>query len=75
MSKEIDFGAPAPFDDTNAVNVINGIVKCRRYPRRKHEETSAAQNYGFALGIMRRPSRLLDLSQCRYTGDLAAGST
>ncbi len=74
VSKEIDFDAPAPFDDTNAVNVINGIVKVSEIPRgaKPTKETSAAQNYGFALGIMRRPNdRLLDLSQCRYTRDLA----
>lgn len=74
VSKEIEFDAPAPFDDTNAVNVINGIVKVAEIPRgaKPTKEISAAQNYGFALGIMRRPNdRLLDISQCRYTKDLA----
>jgi hypothetical protein len=74
VSKEIEFDAPAPFDDTNAVNVINGVVKVAEIPRgaKPTKDISAAQNYGFALGIMRRPNdRLLDVSQCRYTQDLA----
>jgi hypothetical protein len=74
-SKELDFeAAPAPFDDTNAVNVINGIVKAGEFPRgvRPSKEISASQNYGFALRIMRRPNdRKLDTADCRYTADLA----
>lgn len=75
VSKEMVFDAPAPFNDTNAVNVINGIVKVGEIPRgaRPTRDISAAQNYGFALGIMRRPNdRKLDLSECRYTRDMAA---
>jgi hypothetical protein len=74
VSKELLFDAPAPFNDTNAINVINGIVKVGEIPRgaRPTRDISAAQNYGFALGIMRRPNdRVLDLSECRYTGDMA----
>jgi hypothetical protein len=75
VSKELDFeAAPAPFDDTNAVNVINGIVKAGEFPRgvKPSKEISASQNYGFALRIMRRPNdRKLDTSDCRYTADLA----
>ena len=74
-SKDLDFeAAPAAFDDTNAVNVINGIVKAGEFPRgvRPSKEISASQNYGFALGIMRRPNdRKLDTVDCRYTADLA----
>lgn len=75
VSKDLDFeAAPAPFDDTNAVNVINGIVKAGEFPRgvKPSKEISASQNYGFALRIMRRPNdRVLDTRDCRYTADLA----
>jgi len=73
-SRELIFDAPAPFNDTNAMNAINGIVKLGEYERgaRPTKELSASQNYGFALGIMQRPNdRKLDLSQCRYTRDIA----
>jgi hypothetical protein len=73
-SRELQFDAPAPFNDTNAINVINGIVKVGQIPRgaRPNRDISAAQNYGFDLQIMRRPNdRKLDLSQCRYTRDMA----
>ena len=69
-SSEMQFDAPAPFNDTNAVNVVNGIVKVGEIPRgaKPNRDISAAQNYGFALRIMRRPNdRKLDLSDCRYT--------
>lgn len=69
-SKELEFTAPAPFNDTNAVNVINGIVKVGEIPRgaRPNKDISAAQNYGFDLHIMRRPNdKKLDISDCSYT--------
>jgi hypothetical protein len=75
VSKDMVIEAPAPFNDTNAINVINGIVRVGEIPRgaRPTRDISAAQNYGFALGIMRRPNdRMLDLSECRYTVDMAA---
>lgn len=73
VCSEMDFDAPAPFNDTNAVNVINGIVKVGEIPRgaRPNRDISAAQNYGFALQIMQRPNnRKLDLGECRYTRDM-----
>lgn len=69
-SKELEFAAPAPFNDTNAVNVINGIVKVGEIPRgaKPNKDISAAQNYGFDLRIMRRPNdKKLDISDCPYT--------
>lgn len=75
LCKEMEFDAPAPFNDTNAVNVINGIVKVGQIPRgaKPNRDISAAQNYGFALQIMVHPDdRTLDLSQCHYTQDMAA---
>lgn len=74
VCKEMAFDAPAPFNDTNAINVINGIVKVGDIPRgaKPNRDISAAQNYGFALQIMRHPNdRKLDLSECRYTRDMA----
>lgn len=74
VSRELEFDAPAPFNDLNAINVINGIVKQGNFPRgaKPTKEISASQNYGFALQIMRRPNdRKLDLRDCRYTGDMA----
>ena len=74
VSKELEFDVPAPFNDTNAINVINGIVKAGEIPRgaKPNRDISAAQNYGFALQIMRRPNdRRLDLSACRYAADMA----
>ena len=76
VSKELVFdGAPAPLDDTNIINVMNGIVRTGEIPRgtRPDRYTSAAQNYGFGLKIMRPPNdRVLDLSDCRYTRDMLA---
>ncbi len=74
VSREMEFDAPAPFNDVNAINVINGIVKDKSFPRgaRPTKEISASQNYGFGLQIMRRPNdRSLDLRECRYTHDLS----
>jgi len=74
VCREMEFDAPAPFNDVNAINVINGIVKTGLIPRgaKPTKEISAAQNYGFALQIMRRPNdHKLDLRECRYTRDLS----
>ena len=74
VCSEMQFDAPAPFNDTNAINVINGIVRVGEIPRgaKPNKDISAAQNYGFALRIMRHPNdRKLDLTDCRYTRDLA----
>jgi hypothetical protein len=73
LSREIEIDAPAPFNDANAVHVINGIVKVGTIPKgaKPTKEISAAQNYGFALQIMRKPNdHKLDLRECRYTRDL-----
>jgi hypothetical protein len=73
LSREIEIDFPAPFNDVNAVNVINGIVKAGEFTRntKVSKEFSASQNYGFALGIMRKPNdRKLDLRDCRYTIDM-----
>jgi hypothetical protein len=56
VSKEVEFDAPAPFNDAEAIKVINGIVKTGDIPKgTKHNQfTSAADNYGYALGIMKK---------------------
>ncbi len=64
------FPPPAPFNDQNAVNVINGIVRMGEFPRgfKPSKEVSASQNFGFALGIMVHPNdKKLNLAQCNYT--------
>lgn len=74
ISREMEFDAPAPFNDLNAIHVINGIVKTGLIPRgaKPTKEISAAQNYGFALQIMHRPNdHKLDLRDCRYTRNLS----
>jgi hypothetical protein len=74
VCREMEFDAPAPFNDVNAINVINGIVKAGSFKQdaKVTKERSASQNYGFALQIMRRPNdRKLDLHECRYTHDLS----
>lgn len=55
-SKKIEFDVPAPFNDTEAVKVINGIVKTGDIPKgtKPNQFTSAADNYGYALGIMKK---------------------
>lgn len=73
VCRDMQFDAPAPFNDQNAVNVINGIVRAGEFPRNQKptKEVSASQNYGFALGIMHKPNdHKLDLRDCRYTRDL-----
>ncbi len=56
LSKEIQFDAPAPFNDAEAIKVINGIVKTGDIPKgtKPSQFTSAADNYGYALGIMKK---------------------
>lgn len=70
ISKELGFSSPAAFNDTNALNVINGIVKLGEIQRgaKPDRYISASQNYGFDLRIMRPPNdKKLDLRDCRYT--------
>ena len=55
-SAKIEFDAPASFDDAEAIKVINGIVKTGDIPKgtKPNQFTSAADNYGYALGIMQK---------------------
>ncbi len=56
LSKQIEFDAPAPFNDAEAIKVINGVVKTGDIPKgtKPNQYTSAADNYGYALGIMKK---------------------
>ncbi len=72
-SKDIEISFNAVFNDVNAINVINGIVKNGEYSRgvKIGKEVSASQNYGVDLGILRRGNDYkLDLRDCRYTREM-----
>jgi hypothetical protein len=72
-SATIDFtSAPAPFDDAEAIKVINGIVRTGEIPKntKPTKETSAADNYGYALGIMKKTgAKKLDTDGCVFVED------
>lgn len=73
-SATLDFSsAPAPFDDGEAVKVINGIVRMQEIPRgsKPTKETSASDNFGYALGIMKKTgARKLDTEGCEFVEDI-----
>lgn len=56
VSKKMEFDAPAPFNDAEAIKVINGVVKSGDIPKgtKPNQFTSAADNYGYVLGIMKK---------------------
>ena len=55
-SASIEFDAPATFTDNEAIKLINGIVSKGEIPKgtKPNQFTSAAENYGYALGIMQK---------------------
>lgn len=55
-SASITFDAPAPFNDNEAIKVINGVVKTGEIPKgaKPSQYTSAADNYGYTLGVMKK---------------------
>ncbi|HQI28895.1 MAG TPA: hypothetical protein PLT20_12495, partial [Sedimentisphaerales bacterium] len=55
-SARIEFSAPAPFTDSEAIKVITGIVCPGEIPKgaKPTQYTSAAENYGYDLGIMKK---------------------
>ncbi len=72
-SKDIEFEAPAPFNDSEAIKVINGIVKTGDIPKgtKPNQFTSAADNYGYALGIMKKDgTKRLNTSGNEFVEDL-----
>jgi hypothetical protein len=68
-SKALAFTAPAPFTDAEAIKVINGVVKTGDIPRgtKPNQYTNAAENYGYALGIMKKDgTRQLNTKGCVF---------
>lgn len=73
VSKKIEFDAPAPFNDAEAIKVVNGIVKTGDIPKgtKPNQFTSAADNYGYALGIMKKDgSKRLNTQGNEFVEDL-----
>jgi hypothetical protein len=73
VSKEVEFDAPAPFNDAEAIKVINGIVKTGDIPKgtKPNQFTSAADNYGYALGIMKKDgTKQLNTKDNEFVEDL-----
>lgn len=73
VSKKIDFDAPAPFNDAEAIKVVNGVVKTGDIPKgtKPNQFTSAADNYGYALGIMKKDgSKRLNTQGNEFVEDL-----
>lgn len=72
-SAQITFGAPAPFTDAEAIKVIAGIVCPGEIPKgtKPNQYTSAAENYGYDLGIMKKTGqKKLDPSGCEFVEDI-----
>ncbi len=72
-SRDIKFDHPFIFRKEDAVKVINGIVKTGEIPRHAKPtgDVSAAQNFGYALGIMRKGAEYkLDVSGNRFVQDI-----
>lgn len=72
-SADIVFPSPFQFRKEEGVKVINGIVKTGRIPKnsKPDQNTSAAQNFGFGLKIMKKGAdRELDTSDNRYVHDM-----
>ena len=70
----IDFAsAPAAFDDAEAIKVINGIVRMNEIPKgtKPTKEISASENFGYALGIMKKTGvKKLDTQGCVFVEDI-----
>jgi len=74
-SRDIKFDHPFTFRKEDAVKVINGIVKTGEIPRHAKPtgDVSAAQNFGYALGIMKKGTEYkLDVSDNRFVQDMYA---
>jgi len=72
-SARIQFSAPAPFTDNEAIKVITGIVCPGEIPKgaKPTQYISAAENYGYDLGIMKKTGqKKLDPSGCEFVEDI-----
>jgi hypothetical protein len=68
-SRDISFSDPLIFRKEEGVKVINGIVRTGEITKgaKPNQNTNAAQNFGYALGIIRKgPDKLLDAFGCAY---------
>lgn len=73
VSRDIKFDHPFVFRKEEGVKVINGIVKTGSIPKgaKPNQNISAAQNFGFALNIMKKTAeKTLDISGCVYVQDM-----
>jgi hypothetical protein len=73
QSRDIKFDPPFVFKKEEGVKVINGIVKTGRIPKgaKPNQNISAAQNFGFALNIMKKSAeKELDVSSNVYVADM-----
>lgn len=64
-SASIDFDAPATFNDNEAIKLITGIVIKGEIPKgtKPNQFTSAAENFGYSLGVMKKSKpKILDYS-------------
>jgi hypothetical protein len=74
VAKQIEFDAPAPFNDAEAIKVINGIVKTGDIPKgtKPSQFTSAADDFGYALGIIKKDgTKRLNFTGNEFVADLA----
>jgi len=74
-SRDIKFEPPFVFRKEEAVKVINGIVKTGIIPKaaKPNQNISAAQNFGFALKIVRKGAeKALDVSENPHVKDMWA---
>ncbi|MCL5960615.1 MAG: hypothetical protein M1358_15150 [Chloroflexi bacterium] len=72
-SRDIKFDHPFIFKKEEGAKVINGIVRTGSIPKgaKPDQSISAAQNFGFALKIMKKSSeRELDVSDNRYASEM-----
>lgn len=72
-SRDIKFAPPFQFRKEEGIKIINGIVKTGSIPKgtKPNQNTSAAQNFGFGLKIMKKGAdRTLDISDNQIARDI-----
>jgi hypothetical protein len=72
-SARLQFSGPVAFSDSEALKVLTGIVCPGEIAKgtKPNQYTAAAENYGYALGIMKkRGKKQLDPSGCEFVADI-----
>jgi hypothetical protein len=72
-SQDIKFDPPFQFRKEEGVKIINGIVRAGSIPKgtKPNQNTSAAQNFGFSLKIMKKGAdRVLDTQDNCFVKDI-----